>query len=178
MIRSSTSSTDGASRRFVSMEPSRIRLHLFAVQGQPARSSRCIQPAVACCMPTTRSTCEGADSDACRWAANDSCLFCGDGVSPWVVRHHLKSRRSDTIRLPAHRVPPFDAERGRDARRLAEALGVPPPPPRASDAPLWHWSGLVLDPDGHVWVRPWTASLQHSGVAYRIVQPVKCTVRG
>jgi hypothetical protein len=38
--------------------------------------------------------------------------------------------------------------RGRrfDARRLAEAMGVPPPPPSARDAPLWHWAGLILDP--------------------------------
>lgn len=101
------------------------------------------------------------------WGVYNHCLVWADGVSHFVVRRNLISMVTDTIHLPLHSVPPSDYDASVAARR-ARDMGSAPPPPRPENAPLWHWSGLIVDPDGHVWVRPWTLFGLLEGPVYRI----------
>lgn len=101
------------------------------------------------------------------WAATPSCVFWSDGHSRQLYRFNAVSERVDTIQLPEHRVPPddYDAE---THRRLAERMGAQVPARRPRNMPLVHWSAMVLDPDGHLWIKPWYPRPRPEGPVYRI----------
>lgn len=101
------------------------------------------------------------------WGAFSHCLAWSDGVSHMVVRTNLVSTVADTVALPTHDVPPGDYDPSITATMLRD-MGRTPPPPRPRDAPLWRWSGLIIDPDGHIWVRPWTPDGRLETPVYRI----------
>jgi hypothetical protein len=101
------------------------------------------------------------------WAVHNHCLAWSDGVSHHVIRTDLAAATADTVRLPPHRVPPMDYDY-EQMKRMAEAMGHSPPIRRPPDAPLWHWSSLIIDRDGHIWVRPWTWGDKLNGPVYRI----------
>jgi hypothetical protein len=101
------------------------------------------------------------------WAVLGGCIVWADGFNHRLVRTRLSDGVTDTVRLPRHRVPPDDYDHA-TAARLAQRMGSPPPPPRPRNAPLWHWSGLITDPDGHAWLRPWTRSGRMEGPVYRV----------
>jgi len=89
------------------------------------------------------------------WARHQNCVVVSDGGSPflWVV--DLLSFQTDSIALPEWEIPEFGEFRfdltplNIGGRELLE-----PQEP----ALLWRWTGLIVDPDGHVWLRAWTES--------------------
>lgn len=90
------------------------------------------------------------------WAAYNGCIVVGDGASPWMLRLDLRTGRKDTLRLPAHEVPPYESNPR--VRRMEELLRRRADLEVALDvAPtaLWRYAQLRIDPDGHVWVNPW-----------------------
>lgn len=101
------------------------------------------------------------------WAVSGECIVWADGFNHRLVRTRLTDGVTDTVQLPRHRVPPDDYDHA-TASRLAQGMGSPPPPPRPRNAPLWHWSGLIVDPDGHAWLRPWTRAGRMDGAVYRV----------
>lgn len=101
------------------------------------------------------------------WAVLGECVVWADGFNHRLVRTRLSDGVTDTVQLPRHRVPPDDYDHA-TATQLAQRMGSPPPPPRPRNAPLWHWSGLIIDPDGHAWVRPWTRGGVMEGPVSRV----------
>ena len=101
------------------------------------------------------------------WAVHNHCLAWSDGVSHHIIRTDLAAATVDTVRLPPHQVPPMDYDYA-EVKRMAKSMGFPPPIRRSPDAPLWHWSSLLVDPDGHIWVRPWTGGDKLNGPVYRV----------
>lgn len=102
------------------------------------------------------------------WGMYRTCIAWADGAMHRVMRTVVGTSAVDTVALPPHEVLPFEERR-------------PPPPPipgrrgqvmrapeRPDDAPLRHWSALVIDPDGHIWVQPWTRDGKPEGPVYRI----------
>lgn len=89
------------------------------------------------------------------WAGHRDCVIVTDGGRPflWVV--DLSTLQTDSIALPAWQVPthgalPSDTHMLNFGGREVE----PPPPP----ALLSRWTGLIVDPDGHAWLKAWTES--------------------
>jgi hypothetical protein len=130
----------------------RIRVHSVSLPAPPASSGSMVR--------------SGRDPRPL-WALAGGCVVWADGFNHRLVRIRMRDGATDTVRLPAHRVPPYDYDHA-EVSRLARRMGSPPPPRRPRDAPLWHWAGLVVDPDGHVWVRPWTLSGRPEGPVYRV----------
>jgi hypothetical protein len=101
------------------------------------------------------------------WAATSSCVFWSDGHSRTLYRLDTGSERIDTMRLPEHRVPPDDYDADTHGR-LAERMGAQPPARRPRNAPLIRWSAMSVDPDGHLWIKPWYTGQRLAGPVYRM----------
>ncbi len=89
------------------------------------------------------------------WARHQGCIVVSDGGGGflWVV--NLETLETDSIALPEWDVPDFgDVRFDRSGINIAgRVMGdTNPQPPDL----LWRWRGLIVDPDGHAWVRAWT----------------------
>ncbi len=111
------------------------------------------------------------------WARHQDCIVVSDGGRQflWVV--DLSTLRTDSIALPEWEVPEFGELRsdfsvinlgGREMSRPREPTL------------LRRWRGLIVDPDGHVWLRAWTESREEfevfvvslaSGESRRLINP-------
>ena len=91
-----------------------------------------------------------------QWARHQDCVVVSDGGGRflWVV--DLPTMQTDSIALPEWEVPAF-GELSID-RGTLNLGGREVQPERLSPALLWRWRGLIVDPDGHAWVRAWTES--------------------
>ena len=90
---------------------------------------------------------------------------------------NLSTLRADSVSLPEWAVPEFGELRSDFSVLNNGGREVPKPP---EPALLWRWKGLIVDPDGHVWLRAWTESREEfevfvvspaSGVSRRLMNP-------
>ena len=91
-----------------------------------------------------------------KWARHQDCIVVSDGGGRflWVV--DLPTMRTDSIALPEWEVPAFgelSVDRGTLNLGAREVQTE-----RQGPALMWRWRGLIVDPDGHAWVRAWTES--------------------
>lgn len=89
------------------------------------------------------------------WARHQNCVVISDGGRPflWVV--DLPTAQTDSIALPDWEIPEFGELRtDRSVFNLGGREVTQPTEP----ALLWRWMGLIVDPDGHAWLRAWTQS--------------------
>lgn len=100
------------------------------------------------------------------FAARGRCLYVSDGEHEWVARYDAVTGELDSVPLPPHEV---DAEEQRhpDVESRARSLiasvvqgrtGERPKSvalPSMASAAVLRWTGMIVDPDGHVWIRPW-----------------------
>lgn len=89
------------------------------------------------------------------WARHRNCVVVSDGGSRllWVV--DLSTLKTDSIALPEWEIPAF-GELPSDRQVLnfgGRDLQTPQEPGLLS-----RWTGLIVDPDGHAWLRAWTES--------------------
>ena len=115
---------------------------------------------------------------ASRWARHGDCIVVSDGGRPllWVV--DLSTLETDSVVLPEWEVPafgevPIDRSvmnlRGREVQKESRGPAL-----------LSRWTGLIVDPDGHAWIRAWTEARDEfevivvslsSGRSRRLVNP-------
>ncbi len=88
------------------------------------------------------------------WARHRNCLVISDGGSKFVWVVDLATLQTDSITLPNWHVPKF-GELSSDQRSFAIGGSVLP---AIEPGLLWRWRGLIVDPDGHAWLRAWTKS--------------------
>lgn len=111
------------------------------------------------------------------WARHENCIVVSDGGRQflWVV--DLPTLRTDSIALPEWAVPEFGELRSDFS--VINLGGHEMPEPREPTL-LWRWRGLIVDPDGHVWLRAWTESREEfevfvvslaSGESRRLIDP-------
>lgn len=111
------------------------------------------------------------------WARHENCIVVSDGGRQflWVV--DLSTLRTDSIPLPDWEVPEFGELRSDFS--VLNLGGRELPEPREPTL-LWRWRGLIVDPDGHVWLRAWTESREEfevfvisldSGESRRLLNP-------
>ena len=111
------------------------------------------------------------------WARHQDCIVVSDGGRQFVWVVDLSTLRTDSIALPEWEVPEFGELRsdfsvislgGREMSRPREPTL------------LRRWRGLIVDPDGHVWLRAWTESREEfevfvvslaSGESRRLINP-------
>ena len=89
------------------------------------------------------------------WARHQDCIVVSDGGSQflWVV--DLSTLQTDSIALPEWEIPEFGELRS--DHRVLNLGGREVAAPREPEL-LWRWRGLIVDPDGHAWLRAWTDS--------------------
>jgi hypothetical protein len=109
------------------------------------------------------------------WASRNGCAAMSDGGSQWVARVDAATGRVDTLPLPRHDVPPYDAALDdRMAGRMAQLGSAMGGRARVetgmSPTLLARWTEMTIDPDGHLWIRPWTRPSEREGpvAAYRL----------
>ena len=88
------------------------------------------------------------------WARHEDCVVVSDGGGRflWVV--DLSTLQTDSIALPEWDVPAF-GELPSDLQVMNLGGREVQPEPQAP-ALLSRWRGLIVDPDGHAWLRAWT----------------------
>ena len=90
------------------------------------------------------------------WARHDDCVVVSDGGTRLLRVIDLSTLQSDSVPLPEWDVPAF-GEVPSDHSVLSfggrDLTSTPREP-----ALLKRWTGLIVDPDGHVWLRAWTQS--------------------
>lgn len=103
------------------------------------------------------------------WGAFGNCAFVGDGASSWLLRIDLPSGRVDSLRIPPHEVPPYRPDPKRDAamQRFFREREIPNRATRPPQA-LRRYAGLIVDPDGHIWIKPWRAPNEKVSPVFRI----------
>lgn len=85
------------------------------------------------------------------WDVAGSCTVASDGASPWLVVASLDGRDADTLAIDLPDREPAGYDRSALAELSAMAGGgrhIPEP------TAIRRISGLILDPDGHVWLLP------------------------
>ncbi len=89
------------------------------------------------------------------WARHKDCVVVSDGGRRflWVV--DLATLQTDSISLPKWEVPEFGELR---SDRQVLSIGGHTQPRNREPALLQRWTGLIVDPDGHAWLRAWTES--------------------
>ena len=111
------------------------------------------------------------------WARHKDCIVVSDGGRQflWVV--DLSTLRTDSIALPEWEVPEFGELRSDFS--VISLGGREMSKPREPTL-LRRWRGLIVDPDGHVWLRAWTESREEfevfvvslaSGESRRLINP-------
>jgi len=89
------------------------------------------------------------------WARHQDCLFISNGGSDFLWMVDLSTLQTDSIALPEWEVPEFGAlDTDFSVTNIGGRDVAKPPEPGL----LWRWRGLIVDPDGHVWLRGWTES--------------------
>ena len=86
------------------------------------------------------------------WARHQNCVVVSDGGSPFLWMVDLSTLQTDSMALPEWEVPEFGELRSDLNPMTIGGLEVHEP------GLLWRWRGLIVDPDGHVWLRAWTES--------------------
>lgn len=89
------------------------------------------------------------------WARYRDCVVVSDGESRFLWAVDLSTLWTDSIALPEWEVPEF-GELPSDFSIInlgGREMARPPDP-----ALIWRWRGLIVDPDGHAWLRAWTES--------------------
>ena len=89
------------------------------------------------------------------WARHQDCLVVMDGGNPYLWLLDLATLRTDSVALPEWEVPEFGELR---SDHSVINLGGREMEPSREPGLLWRWRGLIVDPDGHVWLRAWTES--------------------
>lgn len=90
------------------------------------------------------------------WARYDDCVVVSDGGTRFLWLIDLSTLRSDSVPLPEWDVPAFGqvpSDRSVLSFGGRDVVSTPQEP-----ALLQRWTGLIVDPDGHVWLRAWTQS--------------------
>ncbi|MYG24196.1 MAG: hypothetical protein F4168_17595 [Gemmatimonadetes bacterium] len=90
------------------------------------------------------------------WARHKDCVAISDGGRRLLWLVDLSTMQTDSIALPEWDVPAF-GELSSDLSVMnigGREVGARPREP----ALLARWTGLIVDPDGHVWLRAWTES--------------------
>ena len=89
------------------------------------------------------------------WARHQDCVVVSDGGNSflWVV--NLSTLQTDSIALPEWEAPEFGELRSDFSSLNIGGREVAEP---QEPGLLWRWMGLIVDPDGHVWLRAWTES--------------------
>lgn len=111
------------------------------------------------------------------WARHQNCVVVSDGGRPflWVV--DLSTFQTDSIALPDWEIPKFGELRSDHSTLNIGGREVAQP---TEPALLWRWMGLIVDPDGHAWLRAWTQSRKEfevfvvslaSGESRRLLNP-------
>lgn len=90
------------------------------------------------------------------WARHRGCVVVSDGGGQFLWLIDLSTLQTDSIALPLWEVPEFGELRSdfRVTNIRGRDVGARPQEP----ALLWRWRGLIVDPDGHAWLRAWTQS--------------------
>ena len=90
------------------------------------------------------------------WARHQDCLVISDGGRRFLWMVDLSTLQTDSIALPEWDVPAFgELPSDRSVMNIGgREVGTRPQEP----ALLARWTGLIVDPDGHVWLRAWTES--------------------
>ena len=89
------------------------------------------------------------------WARHEDCLVVTDGGSTFLWTLDLATLQADSIALPGWEVPEFGELR---TDHSVLNIGVREIEPPWEPGLLWRWRGLIVDPDGHAWLRAWTES--------------------
>lgn len=89
------------------------------------------------------------------WARHQDCLVVIDGGNPYLWILDLATLQADSIALPEWEVPEFGELR---SDHSVINLGGREMEPSREPGLLWRWKGLIVDPDGHAWLRAWTES--------------------
>ncbi len=89
------------------------------------------------------------------WARHQDCLVVMDGGNPYLWMLDLATLQVDSIALPEWEVPEFGELRS--DRSVLNFGGREIEPPQEPGL-LGRWTGLIVDPDGHAWLRAWTES--------------------
>lgn len=115
---------------------------------------------------------------ASRWARHGDCVVVSDGGRRFLRVVDLSTLETDSVALPEWEVPAFgevSIDRGainfggREVQRESEGPAL-----------LSRWTGLIVDPDGHAWIRAWTEARDEfevfvvslaSGRSGRLVNP-------
>jgi hypothetical protein len=87
------------------------------------------------------------------WGRIAGCQVATDGASRFLFRYDERTGRGDSLVLPDWRIPSWGRARGDGS---GPRIGGRPVVEQRRPASLARWSGLVIDPDGWVWVRAWT----------------------
>ncbi len=111
------------------------------------------------------------------WARHQDCIVVSDGGRQFVWVVDLSTLRTDSIALPEWEVPEFGELRSDfSVINLGGREMSKPQEPTL----LRRWRGLIVDPDGHVWLRAWTESREEfevfvvslaSGESRRLINP-------
>ena len=112
------------------------------------------------------------------WARHRNCVVVSDGGSHFLRVVDLSTLQTDSIALPEWQVPAF-GELPSDHQVMSLGGRNVQPEPQAP-ALLSRWTGLIVDPDGHAWIRAWTESREDfevfvvslaSGESRRLMNP-------
>ena len=90
------------------------------------------------------------------WARHQDCVVISDGGRRFLWMVDLSTLQTDSIALPEWDLPAFGELRSdlSVTNIGGREVGTRPQEP----ALLARWTGLIVDPDGHVWLRAWTES--------------------
>ena len=92
------------------------------------------------------------------WARHQDCVVISDGGRRVLWMVDLSTLQTDSIALPEWDVPEF-GELPSDLSVMNMSIrGRQIGTRRREPALLARWTGLIVDPDGHVWLRAWTES--------------------
>lgn len=89
------------------------------------------------------------------WARHQNCVVVSDGENPYLWMLDLATLRTDSVALPEWEVPEFGELRSDHSVINIGGSEIEPP---QEPGLLWRWKGLIVDPDGHAWLRAWTES--------------------
>jgi hypothetical protein len=109
------------------------------------------------------------------WAVHGRCAFISDGAGEWILRVDLDTNRADTLRLPSRepaRLAPEDEASLAHLRRAIMPAERARRLTRVRPTARLKWAGLLVDPDGYVWLEPWRpTSAEQDPFAVWVIHP-------